>query len=149
MKRVYITGDVTSESKLLELILRWSIRTEKHFEERNYGDGVEQICVVLVCLDAWLHVSHKPRNSFSKKDRCVYVDVMLENDAVTKMTDVERQLYVCDRLANDIPKQLQRCVDKAIVRNFDMDRFRVDWLEWLSVGVLDWRRMRRDELSGF
>jgi hypothetical protein len=70
-----ITSDVNKESGVGEVVRELSGPTRKHFVSRDYGSGLPFMGVVLMCRDPAL--DFKRRIRFAKKDRTLYMDVML------------------------------------------------------------------------
>jgi len=71
--------------------------TLQHFRPRDYGSGLPQLGVVLMCRDP--HFNFKRRVRFSKKDQTLYMDVMLHlPDMIPLSHDERRRVRVQDRI---------------------------------------------------
>lgn len=59
---VRITGDTTSESKVIEIIDTISGPTRRRFVPKDYGDGLLGLAVVLMCHDTSLKLKGSVQN---------------------------------------------------------------------------------------
>jgi hypothetical protein len=96
------------------------------FEERDYGQGLIGIGVVLMCRDPSL--KFKRRISLAKKERTLYLDIMLDLDRMREADDETRRRIVVERLASEIPTVLS----KYTIADFDDKRFTEDLKHWLK-----------------
>ena len=104
--RIVITGDITSESGVGEIIYGLSGPMCKYFATKNYGSGLSGVGVILMCQDPALNLKRRIR--FSKKDKMLYMDIMLDNLSMVTSTHDERQREVVKRLNDELPKVLAK-----------------------------------------
>jgi len=122
----FITGDVNRESGVLPVLQELSPSAGKHFRARTYGLGLDSICVVLMCRGPEL--AFKRRVRFVRKQKAVYLDIMLELDEMRKLDHQSRKRRIAARLAAEIPAVLQ----KYSITEFDESRFGQDLKAWLK-----------------
>ena len=121
-----ITGDVNAESRVAQVIFEVSGPTSDHFAPKRYGDDVQGVCVGLICRDPWLEFRRRIR--FSKKEKTLYMDIMLELDEMRKASRRTRKKVVIERIAEEVPAVL----GKYSFRDFDKARFVEDLRNWLK-----------------
>ncbi|MDB4904018.1 MAG: hypothetical protein JWQ63_3299 [Mucilaginibacter sp.] len=74
--RVFITCDANWEAKIDKVLNILSETGYKAvFERRDYGTTIDGIGIVLMCRDPSL--KFKQRIRYSRKDRTIYMDIML------------------------------------------------------------------------
>jgi hypothetical protein len=96
------------------------------FAARDYGQGLAGITVVLMCRDPSL--KFKQRVRLVKKERKLYLDIMLDFDRMREADDGTRRGIVVERLASEIPAILS----KYSIADFDEQRFVGDLRQWLE-----------------
>ena len=124
--RFVITSDANHESGVGEVVDELSGPTRQHFLPRDYGSGLPQLGVVLMCRDP--HLNFKRRVRFSKKDQTLYMDVMLHLPDMIPLTHDERRSVIVQRLEQEIPDVLT----KYEFPDFDQTRFESDLREWFT-----------------
>jgi hypothetical protein len=120
-----ITGDIAAQSGLAQIIDDWSGLTRQHFVAKDYGNGLLGLVVVLMCQGQELN--RKRRIRLSKKEKKLYLDVMLDLDEMRKVDQQVRKTIVAERLADDVPGGLRR----YSIPDFDQVRFIEDFKSWL------------------
>ncbi len=123
---VRITSDANEESGVGEVVDEISGPTRKHFALKEYGAGLHGIGVVLMCRDPELNFKRRLR--FSKKDKKLYMDVMLDLEEMSQSSHERRKQIILERLAEEIPATLS----KYSIRDFDGVRFVKDLRAWLK-----------------
>jgi hypothetical protein len=93
------------------------------FEEREYGEGLHGIVVGFICRDPKLNFKRRVR--FAKKEKMLYMDIMLDLDQMRKINHDARKRIVVERLADEVPSTLR----KYSFPDFDEARFVAD-LKW-------------------
>ncbi len=121
-----ITGDINQESGVAEVIYEISGPTRKHFALKEYGAGLHGIGVILMCRDPELNFKRRLR--FSKKDKTLYMDVMLDLEQMSQSSHERRKQIILERLAEEIPATL----GKYSIRDFDEAHFVKDLKGWLK-----------------
>ena len=117
-----ITCDVNWESgvgKTLDLI---PIRNFKDFFYlKKYGDDLIDIFIVLMCRN--VEHNFKQRIRFVKKEKALYMDIMLDFDLFMKISQEERNTIVFDKLIKEVPE----IIAKYKFKDFDLASFTNDW----------------------
>ena len=93
---------------------------------KDYGVGLLGVVIVLMCQDP--NLSLKKRVSFAKKEKKVYLDIMLDLDQMKQASPEVRKRIVTDRLAEEVPGVLH----KYAIPDFDEARFLADFKGWLK-----------------
>jgi hypothetical protein len=124
--KVKITGDTYHDSGLSEWILDVSEPCEDYFSSRNYGEGLIYFGVVLMCLPADYGLKQRINRSIKKSS--LFMDVVLNYEAMKNSTRLIRRDVVASALKNDVSRVLKvRRID-----HFDVDAFLCDWTEWIG-----------------
>lgn len=111
--------------------------TRKYFLEKEYGSSIERIGVVFMCRDPKL--TFKQRVRFSKRDKTLFADVMLDYQAmVTATNDEVRFNLMKEKLLTKLP---------AIIKNykfpeFDNDEFTNNLQNILILIQTEWARKK-------
>jgi hypothetical protein len=121
-----ITCDANEESGVGEVVDEISGPTRKNFATKNYGLSLLGIGVVLICRNPEL--KFKQRLKFSKSEKRLYMDVMLDLGQMRQADHERRKRIICERLAEEIPA----VVRKYSVPDFDEERFAADLKSWLA-----------------
>lgn len=124
--RFMITSDANKESGVGDVVTDLCGPTLQHFGPRDYGSGLPQLGVVLMCRDPYLNFKRRVR--FSKKDQTLYMDVMLHLPDMIPLSHDERRRVIIQRLEMEIPQVLS----KYAFRDFDQPRFESDLRAWFS-----------------
>jgi hypothetical protein len=125
--RLNIVADADWESRLDRVFKSLSSsRYKAFFESKDYGIGLQGIGIVLMCRDPSLQF--KQRIRFVKKDKQLYLDVMLDLNALRQMEDDERMQTVVSRLRDEVPAVL----GKYSFHEFDCKGFLADFTRWLN-----------------
>jgi hypothetical protein len=122
---VRVTSDANQESGVGVLVLEISGPTRKEFLHRTYGSGLSGLVVVLMCRDPDLNFKRRIR--FSKKEKKLYMDVMLDLSQMMRADHAVRKRIITDQLATEVPAILR----KYAFDDFDEARFVDDWKNWL------------------
>lgn len=129
-----ITSDSHWEARL-DSALNWIIDAglQRHFATRDYGQGILQLGLVLMCQPLDYHLEQRIR--FSKADATLRMDVFLDLEYMKSANPEDRIRHVLSRLNDEVPAVMR----KKAIANFDLDRFEDDFREWI--------REVRDNLS--
>lgn len=110
---------------------------EDYFGNRFYDDSGIEMFVVLMCRDPiW---NFKQRIRFVKKENCLYMDIMLDLDVMSRADSVTRKRIVGEKIANEVPQ----IVAKYKFRDFDLKRFSSDLRVWFE----DHKWIEKQEVS--
>jgi len=123
---LFITSDANAESGLGEVVYRISGPTRKHFAAKDYGASLHGVGVVLMCRNPAL--KFKQRIKFVKKEKTLYLDIMLDLDQMRVATPEERQQIVIQRILKEVPEIIAR---KAIP-DFNQEEFACDLQAWFA-----------------
>lgn len=122
---VRITSDANSESGVGQVVHEISGQTRQNFVAKSYGSGLLGIGVVLMCRDSGLNFKRRVR--FNRKEKTLYLDVMLELEQMRQLGHEERIREIAGRLMGEIPV----VVRKYEIEEFDDDLFERDLKSWL------------------
>jgi len=121
-----ITDDSNAESRVGEFTYESSGPTRQFFAPKDYGTGLLGVVVGLMCRDPKLNFKRRIR--FDRKDRKLYMDVMLDLPQMVQATPELRRKIIAERLMEEIPP----VVHKYSIRDFDEARFTEDLKGWLT-----------------
>ncbi|RDI13194.1 hypothetical protein [Flavobacterium sp. AG291] len=71
------------------------------FDEQDYGSSINNLVIIMMCRDSYLNF--KQRIRFSKKEKTLYMDIMLDLDQFMKIAQKEREEIVVDKLISEVP----------------------------------------------
>ena len=106
--------------------------TRKHFVAREYGDGFHCVVVVLMCRNPELNFKRRIR--FAKKEKTVFMDILLELPTMNALEPEDRKRIVAQRLFDEVPDVLS----KYKIPDFDKDAFIADFRAWID--ATGWRQ---------
>lgn len=124
--RVFITCDSYFTSGIGEIVDSIGGSTLKHFSAKDYGTGLLGLVVVLMCQDPAYNLKRRIR--LSKKDKKLYMDIMLDLPFMVSATPNERQREVVQRLYDEVPNILA----KYKIEDFDKVGFIEDFHSWID-----------------
>jgi hypothetical protein len=128
--RLNIIGDIHWESRVEQTMHELSdLGYREHFVEREYGPGLFGITVCLMCQEPELGLKRRIR--LSRKESKLYLDIMLDLDAMKGARPEERLREVGGRLAAEILSVLSRYT----INDFDRNRFVRDLRAWLASAI--------------
>jgi hypothetical protein len=96
------------------------------FEEREYGGGLFKIVILLMCQESELNLKRRIR--LSKKDKILYMDIMLDLPTMKSADMLTRQRIVAEKLMTEVPE----VINKYKFPDFDAPRFISDLKEWIN-----------------
>lgn len=127
MKDFGISADINWESGLRETLgLIPSSEFFDFFYTKNYGYDLNSVFVMLMCRNNELNF--KQRIRFLKKEKALYMDIMLDFNLFVKITQLERNKIVFDKLKKEVPEIIARYKFK----DFDLARFTDDFTELIN-----------------
>lgn len=125
--RFFITCDSHWEAKVDKVIDKIDdTGYKKFFQEKDYGSSLDAITVILMCQDSDLNL--KQRIRFSKKEKKIYLDLMLDLNEFLKIEQNEKEKIVVEKLLNEIP----RIISRYKLLDFDIKSFTTDLQFWMS-----------------
>jgi hypothetical protein len=98
----------------------------RFFEDKEYGDSIDGITVVFMCRNP--EINFKRRIRYSKKEKKVYLDIMLDLNQFRQIGQEERQKIVAYRLLSEVPP----IIAKYKFNDFNLLSFTNDLKEWLQ-----------------
>lgn len=119
--RFNILSDTDWDSKVdkvLDTLTDFEYR--RYFEEKNYGDSLEGITIVFMCRNP--EYNFKQRIRYSKKEKKIYLDIMLDLNQFRQIEQGERERIVAQRLVAEIPP----IIAKYKFPDFDLTKFETD-----------------------
>lgn len=90
------------------------------FDDRNYGSSLEDIVLCLMC-SGYEHVL-KRRIRQSKKEKILYIDIMLDLSQFKTISQEQRNQIVIDKILDEVPT----IVKKYKFKDFDTAKFESD-----------------------
>jgi hypothetical protein len=143
--RFSIVADCNWESKVdyVLSVLRGDEPTRsplEYFYDRDYGDSVAEIGLVLMCRDPGHEF--KQRIKLAKKEKILSLDVMLDLNLMIEADHPSRRRIVADALVSE----LLRILAKYRFSSFDRDRFGNDFREIVTGRLLGSDAGKRDHL---
>jgi len=98
----------------------------KFFEEKNYGSSIDGITVVFMCRNP--EYNFKQRVRHAKKEKKIYLDIMLDLNQFRQIGQKEREKIVAERLLSEVPP----IVAKYKFIDFNLLTFTIDLKQWLE-----------------
>lgn len=92
----------------------------RFFEKKDYGSSLDAFVVVFMCRDPYLNF--KQRIRFSRKDRTIYMDIMLDFNQFVIISPDERERIMVEKMFSEIPP----IIAKYKLPDFDLPRFEKD-----------------------
>ena len=125
--RFFITCDSFWEAKV-DKVLSTLYQTgyDRFFEEQNYGTSLEGLTIVLMCQDPDLNL--KQRIRMSKKEKKIYLDIMLDLPYFLEITQKEREKIIVEKIISEVPP----IIAKYKLDSFDLRKFEADLKKWMS-----------------
>jgi len=100
------------------------------FEKQEYGNSLDCVAIVLMCQDPSLNLQQRIR--FSRKERTIYMDIMLDFDELIKIDQNAREKVVVEKLIEEVPVIIR----KYKLVDFNLLRFEKDLRKWMSKMLL-------------
>ncbi|WP_316810331.1 hypothetical protein [Pedobacter heparinus] len=92
----------------------------RFFNEKNYGCSVEGIIIVLMCQEPALNLKQRIRHS--KKEKSIYLDIMLDLLLFKQIDQEERNRIVAGKIIKEVPS----IIEKYKLQDFDVIEFTTD-----------------------
>ena len=119
--RVNILCDADWEAKIDKVLDYFSnLGYRRFFEERSYGSVLEGVTIVLMCQDPMLNLKQRIRHS--KKERKIYLDIMLDLLQMKSIDQQQRNKIIADKIINEVPPILS----KHKLDDFELAKFEAD-----------------------
>jgi|LakMenEpi03Aug12_release.lakeMendotaPanAssembly.Ray.scaffolds.fasta_scaffold587122_2 hypothetical protein len=125
--RFFITCDSFWEAQVDKVIDRIDdTGYKRYFSEQDYGTSLDGITVVLMCQAPNLNL--KQRIRLSKKEKKIYLDIMLDLPHFLEIAQKEREKIIVDKLIAEIPS----IITKYKLEDFNLMKFETDLKNWMS-----------------
>ena len=125
--RFFITCDSFWEAQVDKVIDRIDdTGYKRYFSEQDYGFSLEGLTVVLMCQNP--NLNPKQRIRFSKKEKKLYLDIMLDLPYFLEITQKEREKIIVGKLISEIPS----IIAKYKLEDFNLVKFETDLQNWMS-----------------
>ena len=117
----FITADSNYETRTGDVIDKISGPTRRSFLEKDYGSSVQGIVIVFMCRDP--KIALKRRIRFSKKDKTLYLDIMMDYQSMVSTSNDEARFNLMkEKMFVELPTILK----KYKFPQFDQERFILD-----------------------
>ena len=117
----FITYDASWEAKIDKVLNALDeTRYKAVFQKRKYGDVIDGIAIVLMCRNT--NLKFKQRIRYSRIQKTIYMDLMLNLDQFILIEQKERTRIVADKLIKEVPV----IIAKYKLKDFDLSKFKVD-----------------------
>lgn len=113
----------TQIDKVLDSLSNTGYR--RFFLDQDYGTSLDGITVVLMCQDPNLNL--KQRIRFSKKEKNLYLDIMLDLPHFLEILQKEREEIIVDKIITEVPQ----VIAKYKFKDFELVRFEKDLKKWM------------------
>ena len=125
--KFFVTYDANIESGLDDFLNPlYDLGFDNYFRDRFYDDSGIEMAVILMCRDPYWNF--KQRIRFSKKDNCLYVDLMLDLNVMKCLDAGARRRLVAEKISTEVPQ----IVAKYKFKDFDLKRFSSDLRGWFE-----------------
>ncbi len=125
MFKFQLLSDTDSESGIL--IAKQQITSNgfnKYITSENYGSDLNGIVIILMCRKP--EIVFKKRLRLSKKEKVLYMDIMLDYDLFNNMTFEQRITQICKTLLVELSQVLK----KYKFQDFKSDELRKKLENW-------------------
>lgn len=124
---LFITSDSFWEAKVDKVLDRlYDTRYGDFFYQQDYGSSLASVAVVLMCQDPNLKLKQRVR--LSKKEKTLYLDVMLDLKHFLTIDQQERERIVVEKLISEVPQ----VIAKYRLEDFNLVKFERDLRNWMS-----------------
>ena len=92
----------------------------KIFEENNYGNSLTGITVIFICRDTKYNFKQRIRKS--KKEKKIYLDIMLDLDQFMQIEQREKERIIAKKLISEVIP----IIAKYKFNDFNIEKFETD-----------------------
>ncbi|HOY69382.1 MAG TPA: hypothetical protein PL131_03050 [Methylotenera sp.] len=125
--KFFITSDANWESKVnVTLHALSDFGYKDFFAGKDYGEGLAEIAVFYMCRDPALNFKRRVR--LSKKDKVLYMDIMLDLPTMVEADFKLRKRIVAEKLLAEVAEVLS----KYKVTDFNKAQFLNDLVSFIS-----------------
>jgi len=113
--------DADWESRVSKVVSALSDTGYLHFfQEHSYGESLKGIVVALICQDPDLNLKRRIR--FSKVEKTIYMDIMLDLNLFKKLEQKERNKIAIEKIIAEVPL----IIKKYKINDFSLAKFMAD-----------------------
>ena len=123
---LYITGITDSESDVGGIVGSISASTMRRFDAASYGSNLKEIVITIVCRDP--SRSFKRPDRFSKADKTLYMDVVINFGLSCELTRQELVNLILGQIVTNLSATLR----KYRLKDFAEMTFTKDLREWFT-----------------
>src|SRR6266851_2136485 len=125
--KMFITCDIWWESKVDKVLDDFAdLGFRRFFEEKDYGESVAEIGIILMCQRASLNL--KQRIRFAKQKRDFSMDIMLDLEQMMQLDHESRRKIIAEKIVTEV----QLVLRKYKFKDFDLPRFSKDLSDWFK-----------------
>ena len=119
--KFFITSDANWDARLSKLVYTLSDNSvEDYFYLKSYGTSMDALSIILMCRDPELNF--KQRIKFSKKEKKLSTDIMLDFNLFKVIEQSEKEKIVANKLLTELPL----IISNYKFKDFDLLRFESD-----------------------
>ncbi len=127
----FVTSDTNAETGVAEA--RQKLMSEEFYKfinNNDYGESVACLAIIFMCRSPEL--DFKRRLRFSKKDKILFFDIMLDYYKFVNFTQEQRISELCEQLLSEITF----VVKKYRFENFNSDKLMSNLINWFEMNNL-------------
>ena len=129
MTTFFITADSVEGTGISPFVYSiYSNGIDEYFINEDYGHDVHGISLVLMCRWNSVQDQMQQRKRFTKKDKLMSMDIMLDFNLFKSLDQNSRNKYIAKRIVKELPAEL----GKRKFKDFDLERFTKDLEEQMS-----------------
>ncbi len=98
----------------------------RYFLEQDYGSSLNEVVVCLMCQDPDLNLKQRVR--LVKKEKILYLDIMLDLNKFRVIDQKERDKIVVEKILTETPE----IVKKYKLEDFNLSKFEADLKFYMS-----------------
>jgi len=125
--RFLITCDSDWEAKIDKVLdALYDTGSKEFFDKQNYGSSLDCVAVVLMCQNPALNLRRRIRQS--KKEKTIYLDIMLDLNQFLRINQKERNRIVAEKLVAEVPP----IIAKYKLGDFNLSMFKSHLSKWMT-----------------
>jgi len=125
--RFLITCDSDWEAKIDKVLdALYDTGCKEFFDKQNYGSSLDCVAVVLMCQNPALNLRRRIRQS--KKEKTIYLDIMLDLNQFLRINQKERNRIVAEKLVAEVPP----IIAKYKLGDFNLSMFKSHLSKWMT-----------------
>jgi hypothetical protein len=113
-----ISKDVYSKADVLREI---SKALQNHFREKNYGNGLKNIAIGIICVGPEFDFFFKEQKKYMKNKKILEYDVKLDHKKFKESNEIEIRNMVKDNILSSL-----HILEDLKISDFDCEAFKAD-----------------------